>query len=266
MLSDKLRQFLVVFTVVSVLVMNYLSQSLPFGGQTNGQVSDKYHTDFTPAGFAFSIWGLIYLGLTAFAVYQALPSQRTNPRFRAVGPLVILNGLLNCLWLPTFQNEYFLPSVLIILSMLFTAFGINLGLRLHKPLEPELAHHRVSDVPAAEKWIARAPFGLYFGWLTVASIANVSVWLTAIGWDGWGLDTQLWAQLLIVIGLFIGLFTFNRLRSFSYLIVFVWAFSAIAVEQQGNGSVSLVAGAAAVVAAIVWLVSLFRQSRVPATV
>ncbi|GAB3910341.1 tryptophan-rich sensory protein [Larkinella knui] len=252
MKNDKLRQFLVVFVILSTIIMNYLSNALPFGGQTNGQVSNKYFTAFTPAGFAFSIWGVIYLGLLGFAIYQALPSQRTNPRFRATGLLVMLNGVFNSLWLPIFQNEWLFVSVLFIAGILYTLYGINVGLRLKAP-----------EVPAVEKWLARVPYGLYFGWVTVATIANVCVWLKSTNWNGWGISGPVWAQILIVVGLAIGLFVFNRMRIFSYLLVFVWAFSAIAVGQQGNGSVSLVAAAGASIAAIVWLFSYFQRPKSP---
>ncbi|MFD1142118.1 tryptophan-rich sensory protein [Larkinella insperata] len=252
MKSDKTRQFLVVFIVISTIIMNYLSNALPFGGQTNAQVSNKHFTDFTPAGFAFSIWGVIYLGLLGFAVYQALPSQRTNPRFRAIGPLVLLNGLFNSLWLPIFQNEWLFVSVLFIAGLLYTLYGINLGLRLN-----------VGQIPAAEKWLARVPFGLYFGWVTVATIANVCVWLQSSGWNGWGISGPVWAQIMIVVGLVIGLYVFSRIRSFSYLTVFVWAYSAIAAGQQGNGSVSFVAVFGAIVAAAVLLFSFFQRPKSP---
>lgn len=263
MKNDRIRQGLVVFAIVAVIVMNYLSQAVPFGGQTNGQVSDKFYTDFTPAGYAFSIWGLIYLGLALFAVYQILPSQRSNPRFRAIGLLVVLNCLLNGFWLVAFQHEYFGVSVLIILGMLFTALGINLGLRLgarNTPQEEAL----IRKVPATETWLARVPFSLYFGWLTVATIANIAVWLLALGWGGWGLSAQVWSEVMMVAGLMIGIFTFTRIRSYAYLLVFVWAYAAIAVGQQGNGSVPLVAGAGAVMAGAVLVMALIWRPR-PAT-
>ncbi|WP_128548213.1 tryptophan-rich sensory protein [Larkinella soli] len=252
MKSEKLRQFLVVFVIISTLVMNYLANAYAIGGSTNKQVSDKYYTDFTPAGFAFSIWGVIYLGLLAFAVFQALPSQRQNPRFRAVRLLVILNGLFNSLWLVVFQSEWLWVSVLFILGILYTLYGINMGLRV-----------RSSYIPTVEKWVARVPFGLYFGWVTVATIANICVWLESTGWNGWGLSGPVWAQILIAVGLAIGLYVFSRLRSFSYLLVFVWAYAAIAVGQQGNGSVSVVATVGAVLAAVVWLLAWFRGQTHP---
>ena len=124
MLNDKLRQILVVVSVVALLVMNYLSNTGAFGGQTNGDVSNKYHTLITPAGYAFSIWGIIFLGLIGFSVYQALPSQRHNPRFRAAGHWVIINGFLNAIWSPIFNQEWISVSVLVILAMLLSLWKV----------------------------------------------------------------------------------------------------------------------------------------------
>ena len=120
MQNDKLRQFSVVFSVVTMIVMNYLSNARAFGGLTNKEISDKYHTLITPAGYAFAIWGIIFLGLLAFAIYQALPSQRTNPRFRAIGWLVVLNTLCNAIWSPLFNNQHIGIALIVILVMLFS--------------------------------------------------------------------------------------------------------------------------------------------------
>ncbi|MGV3561167.1 hypothetical protein [Larkinella arboricola] len=143
-------------------------------------------------------------------------------------------------------------SVLFIAGILYTLYGINVGLRLN-----------TAQIPAAESWLARVPFGLYFGWITVATIANVCVWLVSSGWNGWGISGPFWAQILIAVGLAIGLFVFSRLRSFSYLLVFVWAYSAIAAGQQGNGSVSLVAIIGAIIAGAVLLFSFFQRPKSP---
>ncbi|MDB5241745.1 MAG: hypothetical protein JWP57_2370, partial [Spirosoma sp.] len=134
--NDKLRQFLVVFSVVTMIVMNYLSNARVFGGLTNGDISNKYHTLITPAGYAFAIWGLIFLGLLAFAVYQALPSQRTNQRFRSVGWWVILNTLCNAVWSPLFNNEQIGIALIVILVMLFSVAIIEqrLLMQLYVPV------------------------------------------------------------------------------------------------------------------------------------
>ncbi|CCH56422.1 hypothetical protein BN8_05756 [Fibrisoma limi BUZ 3] len=248
--NDKLRQFLVVFSIVSLIVMNYLSNAGVFGGQTNGEVSDKYHTLITPAGYAFAIWGLIFLGLLAFAVYQALPSQRTNPRFQAIGPWVILNAFCNAIWSPLFNNEQIGLALLVILVMLFSLIVIEQKLlaRHHVPVvAPDLdASLPESYVSATETWLARVPFSIYFGWLTVATILNVAVYLEATEFDLFGLNEAEWGVIILVVGLVIGAFVFNRFRSLSYILVFAWAYVAIAVEQEGNERIPLFAIAGAV--------------------
>ncbi len=250
MQTDKLRQFLVVFSIVSMLSMNYLSNAGVFGGQTNRVVSDKYHTLITPAGWAFSIWGIIFLGLLAFAVYQALPSQRTNPRFRAVGWWVVLNAVCNAIWSPLFNLERIGLALLIILVMLFTLVLIEQRLlaRRHVPLVAPDLDATLPESPAgpAETWLARVPFSIYFGWLTVATIVNVAVFLEATGFDLLNLSEQTWAAAVLIVGLVVGAFVFNRYRSVAYILVFAWAYAAIGAEQEGQGRVSVIAGALAI--------------------
>ena len=236
MQNDKLRQFLVVFSVVTMIVMNYLSNVRAFGGLTNGEVSDKYHTLITPAGYAFSIWGLIFLGLLAFAIYQALPSQRTNRRFRAVGWLVVLNTLCNAIWSPLFNNERIGTALIVILVMLFSVAIIEqrLLMRPHTPVVAPDLDATLPESPAspAMTWLARIPFSIYFGWLTVATILNVAVYLKATDFNLLGTSEETWAIAILIVGLVIGACLFNRYRSVAYILVFAWAYVAIGVEQE----------------------------------
>lgn len=252
MRTDKLRQFFVVFSVVTMIVMNYLSNTGAFGGKTNGQISDKYHTLITPAGYAFSIWGIIFLGLLAFAIYQALPSQRTNIRFRAIGWLVVVNTLCNAIWSPLFNNEQIGVALLVIFVMLATSAMIEqrLLMQLRIPLvAPDLdATLPESPTTPAETWLARIPFSIYFGWLTVATILNVAVYLKATEFDTQLLAESTWAAAILIVGMVIGAWVFNRFRSITYILVFAWAYVAIVVEQAGSSTTVLVAVAGAVVA------------------
>ena len=135
MQNDKVRQFAVVFSIITMIVMNYLSNAGAFGGRTNGEISDKYHTLITPAGYAFAIWGLIFLSLLAFAIYQGLGSQQANPRFRAIGWWVVLNALCNAIWSPLFNNEQIGIALLVILVMLASLVVIEQRLleKQHQP-------------------------------------------------------------------------------------------------------------------------------------
>ena len=262
MQNDKFRQFLVVFSVVTMIIMNYLSNIGAFGGKTNAQISDKYHTLITPAGYAFSIWGLIFLGLLAFAIYQTLPSQRENIRFRAIGWLVVVNTLANAIWSPLFNNERIGVALLVILVMLGTAAMIEqrLLMRLRIPIvAPDLdATLPEATASVAETWLARLPFSIYFGWLTVATILNVAVYLKATDFNLQSLSEATWAVAVLIVGMVVGAWIFNRYRSVSYILVFAWAYLAIVVEQAYGGQTALVAGAGAGVAiglAILGLVS-----------
>ncbi|MCK8492041.1 tryptophan-rich sensory protein [Spirosoma sp. RP8] len=262
-MNDKLRQFLVVFGIISLIVTNYLSNVGAFGGQTNANISAKYPTLITPAGYAFSIWGVIFLGLLAFAIYQATPSQRTNPRFRAVGGWVILNAFCNSIWSPLFNNERIGLALVVILVMLFSLVIIEQRLlaRPHSPLLPVDGDATLPESAAspAETWLARIPFSLYFGWLTIATIVNVAVYLKATDFSLMGLSEQTWAVAVLIVGLVVGAVVFNRYRSVAYILVFAWAYVAIAIKQEGNGQVPLVAGAGAVVAALLAITGLISR-------
>ena len=262
-MSDKLRQFLVVFGTVSMIVMNGLSNTGAFGGQTNATISAKYPTLITPAGYAFSIWGLIFLGLLAFAIYQALPSQRTNRRFRAIGPWVVLNVFCNAIWSPIFNQEWIGLALLVILTMLFSCVIIEqrLLMRRHVPVvAPDLdATLPESAASPTETWLARIPFSIYFGWLTVATIVNVAVYLKSTDFSLMGLPEQAWAISILIVGLVVGAIIFNRYRSVAYILVFTWAYVAIAIRQDSYGQIPVVAGAGAIVAVILAITGLISK-------
>ncbi|MBC3783792.1 tryptophan-rich sensory protein [Spirosoma utsteinense] len=266
MKNDKLRQFFVVFSVVTMIVMNYLSNARVFGGLTNGDISNKYHTLITPAGYAFAIWGIIFLGLLAFAIYQALPSQRTNVRFRAIGWLVVINTLCNAIWSPLFNNELIGIALIVILVMLFTAAMIEqrLLMRPHIPIVAPDLDATLPESPASstETWLARIPFSIYFGWLTVATILNVAVYLTATDFSLMNLSEQTWAIGILIVGLVVGAWLFNRYRSVAYILVFAWAYVAIAAEQSATGSIRIAAYAGAI-GAVLLAVSGFVSRKTP---
>ncbi|WP_461108005.1 tryptophan-rich sensory protein [Spirosoma koreense] len=263
MATDRVRQVLVVISVSLLIVMNYLSNTGVFGGHTNRDVSEKYHTLITPAGYAFSIWGLIFLGLLGFAIYQALPAQRTNTRFRAVGWWVIVNAICNAIWSPLFNNELIGLALVVILVMLFSLVVIEQRLlaRPHVPLlptDPDTTLPESATIPP-ETWLARVPFSIYFGWLTIATILNVAVYLKATNFSLMGLTEQTWAIAMLVTGLLIGAIVFNRFRSIAYILVFAWAYAAIAAEQTSYGYVQLVAGTGAVVAILLAIIGLMSR-------
>lgn len=263
MQNDKIRQFFVLFSIITLIVMNYLSNMAAFGGKTNKEISDKYHTLITPAGYAFAIWGIIFLGLLAFGIYQGLASQRANPRFRAIGWWVVLNALGNAIWSPLFNNEKIGIALIVILSMLLSLVVIEQRLLERRPVpiidaDPDTTLPE-SPASSTETWVARIPFSIYFGWLTVATILNVTVYLKATGFGLLDLSEPTWAMAILIVGLVVGAIVFNRFRSVAYILVFAWAYAAIAVEQQGVGQVPLLAGAGAIVAVVLAIIGLISK-------
>lgn len=250
-MKDTLRQVLVVLAVIGTLIVNGLANSLPLGGVTTAQVSDQFQVYFVPAGYVFSIWGLIYLGLIAYAVYQALPSQRENPRLRRIGYPFIIGSLANIVWLFMWHYQLFpltLVFMLILLAMLIVTF-LNLGTGR-------------AQVSQAETWAVRVPFSVYLGWITVATIANVTDLLYYWKWDGFGISGQTWALILFAAVLVIaGLMSLTR-RDIAYSLVIVWALAGIAVKQSAVQSLAIGALVTAGLVLVGLVYSLFRKQPV----
>ena len=227
-MKDKLRQFAVLVTVLATLVVNVLANALPLNGLNTGQISDRFKVYFVPAGYVFSIWGLIYLGLIAFAIFQALPSQRENPRLRASGWWIALGGLANIAWIFLWHYEQFPLTVIAMLVLLATLIVTYLRLGIGR-----------MAVPAAETWTTRLTFSVYLGWITVATVANVTSLLDYVKWNGFGLAPEIWMSLVLAAVLAIAvLMNFTR-RDVAYTLVILWALAGIAVKHAVVAAVAI---------------------------
>ena len=245
MKKDTLRQVVNVLAVLVTIAINGLANALPLNGQTTGEISDRFQVYFVPAGYVFSIWGLIYLALVAFAVYQALPAQRDNPRLRRIGTLFALSCLANVAWLFLWHYEVFPLTLVAMVALLLSLIAIYLRLEIGR------AH-----VSAAEKWLAHVPFSIYLGWVTVATIANVTSVLDYANWGGWGIRPEAWTVIMLVAGTAIAAAVGFTRRDVAYMLVIVWAFAGIAVKHAGTPAVATAAWVtAAVVAAAIIAVS-----------
>jgi hypothetical protein len=209
-------------TLVIVLVLNTLANALPLNGRTTAEISDSFNLRFVPAGYVFSIWGLIYLALLAFTVFQALPAQQANRAVRATGFWYALSNAANAAWIVCWHYGYYTLTVILMLTLLTSL--IVLYRRLAK-----MAH-----LSAATRWLVHAPFSLYLGWITVATVANVSAWLVDLGWDGRPLDPVTWTVALIAVAAGLGLTLEFRRRDLIYAGVIVWATVGIAIRQADS--------------------------------
>ena len=226
-MKNTLRQITVIVTTLVMLAVNYLSTALPLNGRTPGEISDSFKVYFVPAGYVFSIWGVIYLGMIAFSIYQALPSQRQNPRLQATGWWIALGNLANAAWIFMWHYGYYLLSVVVMLILLGSLIVTYLKLR----------QERLSVTPA-EQWAVRLPFSIYLGWITVATVANVTTLLDYLKWNRFGIAPEIWMGVMLVAVLVItGLMIFTR-RDIAYTLVILWALAGIGVKQ---GAVPVVA-------------------------
>lgn len=239
MKADKLRQIVVLIAVIVTITVNVLANALPINGQNTGEISDRFQVYFVPAGYVFSIWGVIYLALIAFAIYQLLPAQRENPRLRKIGAWFVLGSLANSAWIFLWHYELFPITPAAMLILLISLIAIYLRLDIGR-----------SRVKAAEKWFVDVPFSIYLGWITVATIANVTSLLEYLGWGGWSISNQIWALIMLAAGVVVAGAVHLTRYDVAYMLVILWAFVGIAVKHSGT---SLVATSAWIASGLVFV-------------
>jgi len=203
------------------IVVNALSVILPLNGRTPSEISDSYPNLFTPAGYVFSIWSVIYILLFIFSVYQALPNQRDNPILKEIGVYFILSCGANITWIFLWHYEYIVLSVVPMFILLGSLIMIYLRLDIG----------RAQKVSRAEKLCVHLPFSVYLGWITVAPIANVAAALVSIGWNGFGISDIAWTMVMISTAtLLTAIVTLTR-RDIGYGLVIIWALGGIIFKQ-----------------------------------
>ena len=235
MSKDSVRQLANLLSVGLALTVNILASVLPLNGQNTGEISDRFQVYFVPAGYVFAIWGVIYIGWIVFAIYQARPAHREDPRLQKLGYAFALSGVFNAAWLFCWHYNRFGLSVLVMLALL--ALLIVSYLRLDVGRTP---------VTAVEKWSVDIPFSIYLGWITVATVANISDYLYLIQWDGFGIAPQVWAVIMIVVASLLGALMTVLRRDSAYVFVLAWSFAGIGVKQAAAPLVATTAWAAAV--------------------
>ena len=209
-----LLRYIVVFFFGGMVYMNYLANSLPINGTTTGELSDSYPNLFVPSGITFSIWGVIYLLLAIYCVMQFLPASKEM----AIGIswLFIISCALNALWIVAWHYQKLPLSLLIMVGLLVTLILINLQIR---DLSPGML---------------KAAFGIYLGWICIATIANVTAWLVDASWGGMGISEEAWAIIMIAIGALIASITLMRIDNPFIGLSVVWAFAGIIIKRSAD--------------------------------
>lgn len=210
-------------TYILMILVNVMATLLPINNQTTAEVSDAYKNLFAPAGFTFSIWGIIYLLLFFFVLYFTGVISRDKSKihlenYNRIGILFIIYALANSLWLFVWHYEKFNISLGLMLVMLVALIIINnLGLD--------------SRLSKKEKLFLKIPFSVNLGWISVATIANVTVYLLSINWDSLGLSESLWTVLVIITAMIIGVLYTVINNDLTFGLVVIWAFIGIFVKH-----------------------------------
>ena len=217
---DTIRQYTNLLSVILALTVNMLASTLPLNGQNTGEISDRFQVFFVPAGYVFSIWGVIYIGWIAFTIFQLQTSQKESPRLRRLGYLFATSNLANAAWLFCWHYNQFGLSVLVMLALLALLITSYLQLNVNR-----------TSVTSVEYWSVDILFSIYLGWITVATVANIADWLYFVEWNGFGISAQIWAIIMLSVASLLGLVMALKQRDAAYLVVLVWAFIGIAVKQ-----------------------------------
>ncbi len=217
---NTLVKILAVLTYISMVFVNFFANTLPINNRSTGQISDTYPNLFTPAGITFSIWGLIYLLLAGYTLYQFKKNdQKTEDLVNRLNPLFIATSFANTFWIFAWHYDYIGISVVIMLSLLFVLIRIADILRVEK-------------LESLSKFLISIPFSIYFGWITVATIANITVLLVSINWNGFGISDSVWTVIILLVGAVIGILRMQKDRNIPYGLVFVWAYLGILLKHM----------------------------------
>ena len=221
---------------VVVVAVNAMANGVPLGGQTTGEISAKYPSLFTPSGATFSIWGLIYLSLLVFVIYQALPAQRDDARLARLSLPFKVNCVANAAWIFAWHYDWLVLSFLCMLVILGSLVVI------------------FRNLDDATSLLVKFPFSVYTGWITVATIANISVLQTGFDLNDWGLSAVQWTWLKLAVAGVIGAVVIANTRNVIYVLVIAWAAFGIYTKQAATPEV---AGAAITLALLAVLLAAY---------
>lgn len=231
-----------------LILANYLSNSIPIGGRTMAEVSGSYPTLITPAGYAFSIWGVIYLTLFIFAIFQ-LRRGRASRFYNLVWPFFILNVFANITWLIVFQTDLIGLSVIVMLVLLYSLFRIF-----------KLFYRFKDAMGTTRRFFFQVPFSLYFGWVSVATIINIAIYLSSLNIDLMLENQALFGLLMIIVAAVLGLAIVLAKHDYVFGLAISWALIAI---WAGQTELTIVVTAKfAAIGLIATMVSRFVSRRV----
>jgi len=241
--------------VIVTVIINVLATLGLINGIPTGAISDAYPNLFVPSGLTFSIWSIIYILLFVFAIYQAKDlfkkEKEDLPFLDQISYLFFIASTANILWIFVWQYEIILASLVMMLILLVSLIVIYLRLNI--------GH---ADVSRNVKICVHLPFSVYLGWITVATIANVTAVLVSVSWNGFGFPPELWTILVIIVaGIITGAMLLIR-KDIGYSIVIIWALLGIVIKRiSDHMDIVLAALITAIAIALVILLVLIRNRK-----
>lgn len=234
-------KFLNLLLFAVMIVMNYLANALPLNGKTTGQLSDMYPNLFVPAGLTFSIWGAIYLLLLGYCILQFVGADQAA--IRSVSWLFAVTCVFNSLWIVAWHYQKLPLSLIIMLCLLVTLILINM---------------RITE---ADHGLLKAAFGVYLGWICIATIANVTALLVNYNWNGFGISEVAWTVIMIAVGTIIVSLAIMNFRNAFIGLAVIWAFTGIIIKRQADYRQIVIAVAIGiVVVAIVTIMGFVKKA------
>jgi hypothetical protein len=216
-----------ILAAIITIVVNALAVLLPLNGKTTQELSDALPNLFVPAGITFSIWGIIYILWIVFAIYQArdfFKKEETEMLFlHKITFLFILSCVANSAWIFFWHYQYVGLSLLMMIVLLFSLLAIYIRLNIGR-----------SAVTMTEKLCVHVPFSVYLGWITVATIANVTAFLVSLHWDGWGIDPLIWTIVVIAVGTLLTYLMLALRKDIAFSMVILWAFFGIWLKRMAQ--------------------------------
>ena len=224
-----LFQIVNIIAFIITLIVNGLAGSTTLlNGVTSGEVSDFYPTLITPAGFTFAIWSIIYVLLLLFIIYQILPKNKDRTFLGQIGLFFGLSSFCNIVWLFLWHYDFITISLFFMLGLLISLVLIYLRLGVGK-----------TNTSMQERLFVHLPFSVYLGWISIATIANVSVALTAISWDGFGIDPATWSVFIIIVAVILSSIMLITRKDVAFNLVVIWALIGILSKQSEQENIVL---------------------------
>lgn len=213
-------------TYLIMVTMNALANIIPINGMNTGEISDSFPNLFAPAPITFTVWGVIYFLLLLYVIYQfGIFQKDSDPNkeelFKKIGIYFSISSVANAIWILAWHYKLIPLSLILIVVVLICMIIIN-------------QHTKASKLSLKDNFFIRLPFSIYFGWVTVATIANVTTLLVDIGWNGFGISETIWMILILIVGALITIATILRNKNFFYGLVVIWAYIGIYIKHTSS--------------------------------